>query len=603
MYFALIKPKGLSYTTRIVTQVFRPEKDVNFMLNKIKQPLNKFLTWSTESASNLILTSVIFFILGISIASIFLKNHFENFYFFVVCCVLVVFLVLFWPTPSSAPGGSASGGISPYFRRAETGGEKVGVNSRKWISLSLFCLIFLIFGFWRYDFSLPKFQIDEIKTYNGQTVDFVGTISDEPDKRSDHIKLTVEVEGVFLPPLSPPISPKAKQGELEGVFGKVLLRAPLYPEYKYGDTLEISCKINAPENFNDFDYAAYLSRYGIYSVCNFPKEIKLLKSGGGGWFYGPIFSLKNKLADIGAKILPEPHASFLAALLYGARQGIPEEINEQFNRVALTHVIAISGYNISLVVGILLPFFLLIFIPRRFAFPLVVLGIVFFVIFTGASASVARAGIMGIIAALANNNSRMSQSGRILVFVGFLMLCQNPKLLFFDRGFSLSFAATAGLIYFVPVVKNYFFWWRRGVYFRKIIEETLSATIATLPLTIYYFDRISLVSVLANLFVLPMIPMIMLFGFISLIGGLIWQGLGFILAVIPWILINYVFKIIEFFASFKLASVDLGKVPWLVPVILYGVLFAWMMWVKRPKQCPIKPEKSEADEYEIIDDT
>jgi competence protein ComEC len=528
-------------------------KILGSMLSGLKQTLNKFPTWSTESASNLILTSAVFFILGISAASVFVSRHFEDFYFFLLSVFGFLLLILFW--------------------------------QKKRARLIFFCFLFLIFGLWRYNFSLPNFQTNEIKNYNGQTVDFAGMVSDEPDKRSDHIKLTVKVE----------------EAGGKKVGGLVLLKAPLYPEYKYGDKLQVSCKIKAPEKFDDFDYAAYLSRYGIYSVCNFPKEIHLVQSGQGNGFYKVVYSLKNKLADIGGKILPEPQASFLAALLYGARQGIPEDLTEQFNRVSLTHIIAISGYNISLVVGILLPFFTLFFLPRKWAFPFVILGVVFFVIFAGASASVVRAGIMGVIAVLANNTSRAPQSGRILAVVAFLMLVFNPKLLFFDRGFSLSFAATAGLICLVPIVKNYFSWWKKGVGFRKIFEESLSATLFTLPLTIYFFDRLSFVSLAANLFVLPIIPMIMLFGFIALVGGLVWQGLGFVLAAVPWVLINYVFKITEFFASFKFSSIDFGKVPWAVPVILYGVLFAWMAWVKRPKREVVKVDE-EVGEYEIIEE-
>ncbi len=559
---------------------------------KLNRILNKILNWISESASNLILTSAIFFILGIAVASVFIKNHFDNFYFFVAVCFLAVVLIWFWQAPS----------------------QKTRANSslQKWARFFFFCLLFLTLGVWRFDFSLPDFGVNQIKDYNGQLVEFIGAVSDEPDKRNGHYKLTIKAQEFEIEPLTRSArsgsnyslseATPVQQGERSRrVGGKVLLRAPLYPEYKYGDKLAVACEIQAPQKFDNFDYAAYLSRYGIYSVCNFPQEIKFLKSGEKSWFYGPIFSLKNKLADIGGKIFPEPHASFLAALIYGARQGIPDDLTEQFNRVSLTHIIAISGHNISLVVGILLPIFTLMFLPRKWAFPFVILGVVFFVIFTGASASVVRAGIMGIIAALANNTSRQSQSGRILIFVAFLMLAFNPKLLFFDRGFSLSFAATAGLIYLVPIIKNYFKWWKRGMYFRRIVEETSSATIATLPLVIYYFDRISTVSIFANIFVLPIIPMIMLFGFAALLGGLLWQFLGFILAVVPWLLINYIFKVTEFFASFKLSSIDLGRVPWIVPAILYGVLIGWMIWAKRPKKEVVKLDK-EAEEYEIIAD-
>ena len=129
----------------------------------------------------------------------------------------------------------------------------------------------------------------------------------------------------------------------------------------------------------------------------------------------------------------------MAGLLYGERSGLPLELADNFSRTGVSHIIAVSGYNISIVALALMSLFINLGLARPRAFWLVVAGIILFVIFTGAGASVVRAGIMGLIVLLAGQLGRLSRIGNVLIFTAALMLLFNPYVLIWDAGFQLSF--------------------------------------------------------------------------------------------------------------------------------------------------------------------
>src|SRR3989339_569191 len=165
----------------------------------------------------------------------------------------------------------------------------------------------------------------------------------------------------------------------------------------------------------------------------------------------------------------EPESSLMAGLLYGARSGFSAQVNNDFSRAGITHIVAISGYNISVVSKILMSLLLLIGLNRRRAFWFAIFGIILFVIFTGASASVVRAGVMGVIVLLASQMGRLSRIGNILVFTAAVMLLFNPFVLVWDAGFQLSFLSTMGLVYLAPILIQYL-----SVDDKKIILKSLT---------------------------------------------------------------------------------------------------------------------------------
>ncbi|HLC69733.1 MAG TPA: ComEC/Rec2 family competence protein [Patescibacteria group bacterium] len=402
-------------------------------------------------------------------------------------------------------------------------------------------LLFFTFGIFRFTLSQPVINENHLAYYNNQKMTFVGRVVEEPEyKLKDNVYI---LEATEIPKWGKPIS------------GRVLVRAAIYPEYQYGDVLSVHCKLQSPEsNEGEFNYANYLARQSIYTLCYFP-QIEKIGDHPGNIFKKVIFSWKKILADKVNDLWPEPEASLMAGLLYGARSGFTPELSDNFSKVGLTHIVAVSGYNISIVATFLMVLFISVGLYRRQAFWFAVIGIIFFVIFTGASASVVRAGIMGIMVLLANQLGRLSRIGNVLVFTAALMLFFNPWILLWDAGFQLSFLATIGLVYIGPILKEkifnkqIFFKSSKRAWFNAIAEifvSTLSAIIATLPLILFQFGRLSLVAPLVNILVLWLIPWLMLFGFVALVLGFIFYPVGQLVAWVAGLGLNYIVSLTEY---------------------------------------------------------
>ena len=419
----------------------------------------------------------------------------------------------------------------------------------------------MFLGILRYEIALEEFTSDRISFYNEEEVTFIGIVSKEPDERKDKIKLTIKAEELEI------------NNEIEKVSGNVLVNSKLYPKYKYGDRLEIKCKLEKPgviksDDGLDFAYDKYLAKENIYSLCYSP-EIEFLESGEGNFLIGALLKGKEKFVVMVNKILPEPQAAFLGGLLYGARRSIPEDLMNQFNITGTTHIIAISGYNITILAAMLLNITKGIGVSRKRSFWIALFGILFFVIIAGGQASIIRAAIMGGLVLLANQVGRVSRIKNALVFAAALMLIVNPKVLAFDAGFQLSFAATIGLIFLSPIFEKYFEKWPSVFGVKESLTSTMSAIILTAPLILYTFGRVSLVAPIANILILPVIPLAMAFGFVAVILGLINLGAGQIFGWLVWLVLSYIIKVAEFLSKISWASLDIGRINWSVLVLFY----------------------------------
>ncbi len=426
------------------------------------------------------------------------------------------------------------------------------------IRIMILWLLFFILGAIRLVLAQPDLDSPEhIAFYNNQEVVIQGIVSQEPDVRLDHQKLTVSARSIF--------------NNNKILQGRVLVKTGLYPEYDYGDKVRVLCQIQDPEPIEDFAYDKYLARYNIYSVC-WRGDIEKISSGHGNPIMAGILYVKNMFMDSVNRILSEPHASFLAGLLVGARRGIPEYLMDAFNKTGTTHIIAISGSNVTIIAAVIIGFLRFIGISRKRAFWYISAGILIFVVMTGATASVVRAGIMGIFVLLARQLGRTSRATNALVFTAFLMLVANPKILMFDAGFQLSFLATVGLIYLNPIFQNYTKFLPQFFGIKEALVTTLSAMVTTTPLILYQFGRLSLVAPVANILILPVIPATMAFGFFAGSLGIVSIGLGKVLSWPAWLLLEYMIKIAEFLSSLPMASLNFGPFHWVLLLAMYSVI-------------------------------
>lgn len=428
------------------------------------------------------------------------------------------------------------------------------------IKVTVGLLLCFIFGVLRFVLALPTNTPDQIQTYAGKQVAIEGVIREDPDRRLSGAQYVIKVDRFTNQP--------------EVLNGRLLIKTPLYPEYAYGDRLRISCRILQTEPAKDgFRYDKYLANQGIFATCNQPK-IEKISVGNGSWVYSQILRFKYFIADRIDRLWSEPESSFMAGILYGSRAGLPPDITDAFNKTGVTHIIAVSGSNISIIAVSVMTLCLACGLHRRYAWWLVSGLIIMFVIFTGASASVVRAGIMGIIALVAKQVGRPVRMSIVLMVTAVGMTLANPYVLMWDAGFQLSFLATLGLIYINPILVRFVPLHRCPKVIGVLGENgltTISAILATLPLMLYQFGRLSLVAPIVNVLILWTIPYVMLVGFVATVGGILFVPLGQILAFPGVILMEYILRIVKFFGTLSFAALSF-QLPFVGMVVLYAAL-------------------------------
>jgi len=407
-------------------------------------------------------------------------------------------------------------------------------------------LIGVVLGFLRFFVSEIVFDGD-VRYLNGKgEVEFVACVSEEVDMRVSQVKYTVS--GVCVGD-----SADSAVGECLSYDGNVLLNASRYPVFEYGDVLRVRGEVKAPEPVEDFAYDKYLARYGIYSVVDRP-IVEKVGDGCGSKFLGVIYGFKGIFEKELGGLFTEPHGSLVAGVLLGVRTGIPAGVAENFKEIGLTHIVAISGYNITLVIIVVSGLFG--FLSRKRRIVAAIAFIVVFVILVGAGSAVVRAAIMGILGLLAVYWGRKNDVAIAIVLSAFLMNLWNPKIVVYDVGFQLSFLATLGLVYVSPKIEAL------GGIFGRVLAKvprfllirenlimTLSAQAFALPVILKAFGRFSLICPIANIFILPFIPFVMLFGFLAVVCGFASHTFGSVFAFVAQVLLDVVFFLAEVFAG------------------------------------------------------
>jgi competence protein ComEC len=346
-------------------------------------------------------------------------------------------------------------------------------------------ILCLLLGLWRVELFESQQSFPELGFGR-----YSGVVATEVDRRGDHQKITVETE-----------------------WGRVLLRVSAYEDVAFNDELEFSGELELPStDIEGFNYAQYLARYKVWHVMGRPYIAKRLVRP--SW-RGRLYALKARVEQRLNRLYSEPESSFLAGLLLGSRKGMPDNLADAFQVTGLTHIVAISGYNISLVIALM--FGLFSFLKLKTRVWVSSITIILFVILVGGSAAVVRAGLMGVLTLWGLFAGRRSQVFFALLWSALLMVAWNPYILAFDVGFQLSFASTLGLLLFVPILDEKLP--KGGGILREAFLLTLAAQLATLPFTALHFGQLSLVSPLANVLVAPFLPMAMLFGALSIVLG------------------------------------------------------------------------------------
>lgn len=366
---------------------------------------------------------------------------------------------------------------------------------------------------------------------------------------------------------------------------KVLVSAPLYSPVQYGDRIEVRGKLERPgiiegeDGGRDFDYGEYLAKDDIYYTLSFA-EVEIVSSGHGHPIKAALFKIKRSVVDQARVILSEPYASLLLGLIVAGRDAMPADILEEFRRAGVIHIVVLSGFNITLIAEFLRRLFQHLFIfarVSRFAQApslAAIIGVLLFVVMTGGEATVVRAALMALTVILARLFGRAYSAPRALLVAGFLMLLENPKILVFDPSFQLSFLATLGLIYLMPVIdkglaRGAFRSWEQ---IRTTLSQTLATQLAVLPLLIYSMGDVSLVSLPANMLILLTVPYTMLIGFLAIVVSYPSVILAWPLTFATHLLLSWILFVSQTLGNLSFATIQIPPISFLVVIFAYLVL-------------------------------
>lgn len=416
-------------------------------------------------------------------------------------------------------------------------------GSRRLMTLIAIFLISFGLGIARYELKEFRDNTKFLEQKNGQKVTLEGVVGDEPDERENYTRLVLNSDKT-----------------------KVLIYDQHYPEFYYGDKVKITGILKKPESLNSsFDWEAYLAKDDVYFEMLYP-EIEFISARQGSWIKQKLFTLKENFLNVLGRVIPEPNSVFMGGLTVGARKSIPKDLQDDFRKTGIIHIVVLSGYNITIVSDTIMRFFS--FLPRMFGVTLSVLGIILFSIMTGASATVVRAFLMAFLVILARVTGRFYEMSWALFVTGFLMVFQNPKILRFDSSFQLSFLATLSLIYLAPYFEKRLHFIPKKFNLHGIISTTLATQIFVLPLLLYKTGIISLVGLPVNLLILPFIPVTMFLGFMTYFLSIPFGWFSYAFT-------QYELWIVKTFASLPFASKTISNFPaWLMLLvyIIYAII-------------------------------
>ncbi len=431
------------------------------------------------------------------------------------------------------------------------------INQRFWLTLGLGA--FFVLGVFRYISVVPGSQDkNTIVSMIGQEENFKATVTALPRVHEKSVAYIVTPEGKK---------------------GNILLTSALFPKYNFGEVLQFSCKL-APLN----EYEQYARKDQVHAACAFPSSIlNLGKNENFGRLRSALFSVREVFHARLLTLFPAPYGGLLAGILYGDVSGLTRETKDTFRLTGISHITALSGYNITIIARMLMAALIFLWITRKQAVPLAILIISGFVVATGAEASVTRAAIMGFLVLVSRGFGRLSKIHVALALAGAVMLAINPYLLRFDLGFQLSFLATVALLWLTDDFAKYtplrFLPKILGV--QEAGAASAAAILLTLPLLLYVTGRVGPFSLLANILVVPVVPIVMALGFFAVVVDFLFHPFGLLISYGARVILEYIIGVAQYFSKFAGPEVKISAVS--AAILFVGIVVGLYLWKRNLK--------------------
>lgn len=453
-------------------------------------------------------------------------------------------------------------------------------TARRHVAFGLACLVFFFFGAFRLQAARPEASPEHIANLNNQGfVTLYGVVTEEPDLYDSYTNVRVKVdEAQWL-------------GTTHQVEGVVLVRLPANSPIAYGDRLMATGELHAPPTMDAFEYREKLARQGVFSYL-VPLGSEVVGHDEGRWDREFLIELKEKAQKYINDALPEPQAALLSGILLGDDRGMTFDIKEAFTITGTSHIVAISGFNMALIAQLVSSGLGSIWSSKKGVWAISLLVIGLYTIFVGASASVVRAAIMSgvlISAPLLKHKTYVPAS---LAFTALVMSVLDPWVLW-DIGFQLSLAAVLGMSLLVDPADRIFHQWMQysfGKNMGKTVAGYLSeplvvglvAQFSTLPIILYYFGRLSLVSPLVNLLVVPVQSLVLFWGGSATLLSFLSPTSGALFFQATWLFLLWTTEVVRRFAALPLASVEFSLPQWGLLSFAIGAVALTMLTATRP---------------------
>lgn len=371
------------------------------------------------------------------------------------------------------------------------GGILFALKGSKLTKLVIIAILFFTLGSSRGE--LYKLKLSDYNQFYGQKVQVSGKIVDDPIYREAQGDLEFNIEQVKISFDNPDDKPIK-------VIGKVRVRTLQLLSIHRGDEISASGKMAKPLG----------NRQGSISFASVSSITKHL-------------SLVERLRQLFFKAIytnvAEPEASLSLGFLLGTRNSLPDEFNEKLNRTGLTHIVAVSGYNLTIIVEAVRR---IMGKKSRKAVLLVSLGLIgIFMLFTGMAPSIARAAIVSVVSLIAWYFGKKVNPLTVILISAGITAYVNPLYIWLDLGWWLSVLAFTGVLIVGPLIGERYLPKLKDKLIPAMLLETLSAQIMTLPLILSVFGRLSIISIPANLVIVPFIPLAMLLIFLTGILGML----------------------------------------------------------------------------------
>lgn len=404
-----------------------------------------------------------------------------------------------------------------------------------------------VIGLWRG--STEQFKLEPYTTLIGNTVTLRADVDDDVDIGTDGATI-IRLSNILI--------------DERTVAGKVWVSTTSANTIKRGDRVTIKGQLQP--GFGSFSAAMY--RADVMKVQR-PEPGDVARR------------VRDSFADNIRTAIADPAASLGIGYLVGQRRALPPELEEALRIAGLTHVVVASGYNLTILVRLARRLFVRI---SKYVSVLAASGmIVSFIAVTGLSPSMSRAGLVTGLSLLAWYYGRKFHPLVLLPFAAAVTVLVNPSYAWGDLGWQLSFAAFGGVMIVAPLAQRYFFGETKPGTLRQILGETVAAQLCTLPILIYVFSEYSNVGIVANLLVLPLVPLAMLLTFTAGIGSIIFPALASIIGAPAEWLLSYMIAVATTISQLPWAMTELEISAWIV-FVSYVVLILYCVYMSKKTQ-------------------